>query len=206
MNAARLVRLADLAGVALFAAEGAMLALAAGLDLLGILVLAFTTALGGGVVRDVLLGAAPPDALRSWHYPTLAFASGAAVILAHGAVPQFPPMLVTTLDAAGLALFAAAGTQKALLHGMQPFVATLLGTITGVGGGVIRDVLLAHVPQVLNADIYATAAFAGAVVLAAARVSGMSPALSGIAGAAACFTLRMLAVWQRWSLPHPGWL
>jgi len=173
-----------------------MVALAAGLDLLGILVLAFTTA----------LGATPPDALRSWHYPALAFASGAAVILAHGAVPQFPPMLVITLDAAGLALFAVAGTQKALSANMHPFVATLFGTITGVGGGVIRDVLLAHVPRVLNADIYATAAFVGALVLVAVRAAGARPALSGIAGAATCFALRMLAVWQHWSLPHPGWL
>jgi len=206
VSAARLVRLADLAGVALFAAEGAMVALAAGLDLLGILVLAFTTALGGGVVRDVLLGATPPDALRGWHYPALAFAAGAAVILAHGAVPQFPPMLVITLDAAGLALFAVAGTQKALSAAMQPFVATLLGTITGVGGGVIRDVLLAQVPRVLNADIYASAAFAGAVVLVAARRCGASPALAGIAGGLACFSLRMFAARYGWHLPRPGWL
>lgn len=195
-----------MAGVAVFAAEGAMVGLSGGLDLLGILVLAFVTALGGGVIRDVLLGAGPPDALRGWQYPTIAFAAGAAVIVAHSAVPAFPPLLVITLDAAGLALFAVAGTQKALSHGMHPFVAALLGTITGVGGGVLRDILLAQVPQVLNADIYATAAFAGAVVLVLGRACGAPPALSGIAGGLACFALRMVAVWQHWSLPRPGWL
>lgn len=205
MNATRLVRLADMAGVAVFAAEGAMVGLVSGLDLLGILVLAFVTALGGGVIRDLLLGAAPPDALRGWQYPAIAFAAGWAVILAHGAVPRFPPMLVLTLDAAGLALFAVAGTQKALSLGIQPFIATLMGTITGVGGGVMRDLLLARVPLVLNADIYATAAFAGAVVLVMARRGG-SPVAAGLAGGLACFALRMLAVWQGWSLPRPGWL
>jgi uncharacterized membrane protein YeiH len=106
------------------------------------------------------------------------------------------------LDAAGLSLFAVAGTEKALEHKMHPFIAVLLGTITGVGGGTLRDTFLATVPTVLRADIYATAALAGAALLIAARKLGLAPRLSATLGDAVCFPLRVVSVYLCWNLPR----
>jgi uncharacterized membrane protein YeiH len=155
-------------------------------------------------MRDVLLGATPPAALRDWRYGVLAFIAGTVTFLLYWRASAIPTWLIVSLDAAGLALFAVAGTEKALSHDMHPFVAVLLGTITAVGGGTIRDVLLAQVPVVLRADIYATAAMAGAAVLVSGRaLRWPAPIASGLGGIV-CFGLRMLAVWQHWSLPHAG--
>jgi uncharacterized membrane protein YeiH len=113
-----------------------------------------------------------------------------------------PGPAIVGLDAAGLALFAVAGTEKALAFGINPFVSTLLGTITAVGGGTVRDLLLAQVPVVLRADVYATAALVGAVVLVVARRLGVPPAPAAVLSGFACFGLRVVSVWQHWSLPH----
>ncbi|WP_437341754.1 trimeric intracellular cation channel family protein [Cupriavidus basilensis] len=108
--------------------------------------------------------------------------------------------------AAGLALFAVAGVQKATNYGVRPFVATLMGTLTGVGGGVVRDMLLAQVPTVLTADIYATAAWLGSAVLVSARALRLPPGVAALAGGASCFALRLLAVQHDWHLPKvPVW-
>ena len=136
----------DLGGTLLFGIEGATAAIAGDLDLLGLLVLAFATALRGGIIRDVLIGAVPPSALRDWRYPTTAFGGAAIVFFFHRFVQGIPAPVILILDAAGLALFAIAGTEKALLHNMSPLIAALLGTITAVGGGTIRDILLARIP------------------------------------------------------------
>ena len=204
MTPTRLVFLADIAGTLLFAAEGAMTAIRGGLDLLGVLVLAFITALGGGVIRDVLIGAIPPAALRDWRYPAMAFAAGGVTFAAYGAARSLPPGPITALDAAGLSLFAVAGAEKALQFRIQPFIAVMLGTVTSVGGGTVRDVLLAQIPAVLRVDVYATAALLGAAVLVASRQLGMPPAWAATLGGTACFVLRMLAVRFHWSLPHAG--
>ncbi|MGH8781678.1 trimeric intracellular cation channel family protein [Paraburkholderia sp.] len=192
---------ADLAGTAVFALEGALAAMRGGLDLLGVMVLSFVVALGGGVIRDLLIGATPPNAVRDWRYPALAFATGLLTFVFHGAARELPALLVITLDAAGLALFAVAGAQKAINYGIGPFIATLMGTVTGVGGGVIRDLLLARTPLVLVADIYASAAFVGGVALVAARRFGVPPVAAALLGGAVCFVLRMLAVTYGWQLP-----
>lgn len=192
---------ADMAGTVLFAVEGAMAALKGGLDLFGVLVLSFATALGGGVVRDLLIGAAPPTALRDWRYPAMAFAAGAATFIGHAVVGQVPAGLMTTLDAAGLSLFAVAGTEKALNRDIPPFSAALMGTITGVGGGTLRDILLAQVPAILRVDVYATAALLGSAVMTAAIRLGWPPRYAALAGGGACFALRMVSVWRHWALP-----
>jgi uncharacterized membrane protein YeiH len=196
-----IVLVADLAGTAVFATEGATAAMQGGLDLLGVMVLSFVVALGGGVIRDLLIGDSPPNAIRDWRYPALTFVTGLLTFIFHSTAQQFPVELVTVLDAAGLALFAVAGVEKALLFGIRPFVAMLMGTVTGVGGGVIRDVLLARVPLVLHADIYATAAFAGAFIVVVARRAGLPTGAAALAGGAACFVLRVLAVTYGWHLP-----
>jgi uncharacterized membrane protein YeiH len=192
---------ADMAGTLVFAVEGALSAMRGGLDLLGVMVISFVAALGGGVIRDLLLGATPPNAIRDWRYPALTFAAGFITFTFHSLAPPAPGVLLIVLDAAGLALFAVAGVEKALLYKVHPFVAMLMGTITGVGGGVIRDILLARVPLVLRADIYASAAFFGALVVVLARRAGVSPGWAAFAGGLACFALRMAAVTFGWHLP-----
>jgi uncharacterized membrane protein YeiH len=195
-----LVRGADLAGTFVFAFQGALAAIAAHLDLFGDMVLAFATALGGGVIRDVLMGELPPSALRDWAYPSTAFLAAAIVFMLAGHV-QVPRELLLTLDAGGLALFAVAGTQKALDARIHPLSAVLLGTITAVGGGTLRDLLLTHVPAILRIDVYATAALFGALVLIVARRAGAPRTAAALLGGLACFTLRMVAISQHWQLP-----
>ncbi|WP_029044109.1 MULTISPECIES: trimeric intracellular cation channel family protein [Cupriavidus] len=197
---------ADLAGTAVFALEGAITGMQHGLDLLGVMVVSLITAVGGGIIRDLLIGAAPPNAIRDWRYPALAMLTGAAAFVFHSAARDFAGMLPTMLDAAGLSLFAVAGAQKARLYGVRPFIATLMGAVTGVGGGVVRDMLLARVPVVLHADIYATAAWLGATVAVSTRALGLPPVAAAVAGGGACFVLRLLAVWNDWHLPTaPVW-
>lgn len=192
---------ADLAGTVVFAIEGANAAVGARLDLLGVLVLSFIVALGGGMVRDLLIGATPPSAIRDWRYPVLAFAAGLATFLLHTQVAELPTWLLATLDAAGLALFAVAGAGKALDFQTSPLAAVLLGAITGCGGGVIRDLLLARVPMVLVADIYASAALLGAAVLVIGRKLGCPPATAAVVGGLACFLVRMAAIRYGRQLP-----
>lgn len=199
-RAQRVVLAADLAGTFVFALEGAFAAIGGHLDLFGVMVLAFVTALGGGVIRDLLMGYLPPAALRGWTYAGTAFAAATIAFVIDPYV-QIPRALLLTLDAAGLALFAVAGTEKALNAGIHPFSAVLLGTITGVGGGTLRDVLLTKIPVILRVDVYATAALFGAVVLVLSRRLGLSPPLAALIGGIACFVLRMMAVWQHWQLP-----
>lgn len=192
---------ADLAGTAVFAIEGANAAIRAGLDLLGVLVLSSIVALGGGIIRDLLIGALPPSAVRDWRYPTLAFVSGLFAFLFHTQVATLSTPLLTTLDAAGLALFAVAGAQKALEFRINPLIATLMGTVTGCGGGLVRDVLLVRVPAVLVTDIYASAALLGAAVVVVGRRLGCPPVVTAVIGGSACFVLRMAAVRFGWQLP-----
>jgi uncharacterized membrane protein YeiH len=194
------VTTADLAGTFVFALEGAFAAIGGQLDLFGVLVLAFATALGGGIIRDVLMGSLPPSALRGWSYPSTAFLA-AAIAFGFGAHFQIPRGALLTLDAAGLSLFAVAGAEKASNGGIHPLSAILLGTITGVGGGTIRDVLLGHIPAILRVDVYATAALLGAAVLVTGRQLRLSPTVAALTGATACFVLRLLSVWNHWQLP-----
>src|SRR5277367_2811141 len=192
---------ADMAGTLLFGIEGAEAAITGNLDLLGLMVLAFSTALAGGIFRDLLIGAVPPSALRDWRYSAMAFAGAMIVFFLYRFVEGIPREVIVVLDAAGLALFAVAGTEKALLYNMHPFIAVLLGTITGVGGGTVRDLLLARIPNVLHSDIYATAAMAGAAVMIACCKLKLSKNYSALLGGMVCFSLRVVSVWRHWNLP-----
>jgi uncharacterized membrane protein YeiH len=191
---------ADLIGTFVFAFEGALAALVGHLDLFGVMVLAFVTALGGGVIRDVLMGALPPSALRGWSYPVTAFAAALLAFLIDPHL-QVPRTLLITLDAMGLSLFAVAGASKALDAGLHPLSVVLLGTVTGVGGGTLRDIFLAQVPAILRVDVYATAALFGAVVLVVCRRAGCSAGVAALCGALACLTLRLVSVYLHWQLP-----
>ena len=193
---------ADLAGTLVFAIEGAMAAVDANLDLIGIMVLASCTAFGGGIVRDILLGALPPAALRDWRYPTLGISAAALAFFLHRSVHAVPGAVIQVLDAAGLGLFAVAGTIKAKLHKMNTLVALVLGTITAVGGGTIRDILLGRIPGVFRFEIYATAALAGSAIMIGLRRMRVPSNLAAVIGALACFLLRIVSVWQHWNLPR----
>jgi uncharacterized membrane protein YeiH len=197
----RLLLFFDFAGTLVFAVEGAMAAENGNLDVLGAMVLAFATALGGGIIRDLLIGAIPPNSIRDWRYGAIAFAGAGTEILFPNPVHGIPSSALMALDAAGLSLFAVAGAEKALAYGINPFLAVLMGGITGVGGGTIRDVLLAQVPNVLKADVYASAALAGAAVVVVGLKLKLPRAPVAIAGGVICFLLRVVSVWLHWNLP-----
>lgn len=190
----------DLAGTFVFAISGATAGVARRLDLFGILVLSFVAGNFGGITRDVLIGSVPPAAISDWRYLAVSLLAGVITFYWYSAVDRLrSPVLV--FDAAGLALFAVSGTQKALAVGLNPVMAALLGMLTGVGGGMARDVLLAEIPTVLRADLYAIAALAGAAVVVISGLLHLPPAAAMIAGALLCFGLRLMAIQRGWHLP-----
>lgn len=195
-----LVLTLDLVGTFVFALSGATAGVKRRLDIFGVLVLSFVAANSGGIVRDLLIGATPPAAISDWRYLLVSALAGLLIFFWYPSVRRLSsPVLV--FDAAGLALFCVAGAQKALNHGLAPWMAALLGMLTGVGGGVARDVLLSQVPAVLRAEVYAVAALAGAGVVVFGHVLGLPSGPMAGAGAALCFGLRMAAIRYDWHLP-----
>lgn len=164
-NPDRLLTIADLAATLLFAMEGATAAVLGGADLFGILVIAFVTALGGGIIRDVMIGDLPVSAVRWVRYPAVAVAGAVIVIAVYQLLEKIPTEFIVVLDACGLGLFCVAGAAKALDYRLPALSVTLIGTVTGCGGGIIRDVLLNQVPVVLREHIYAVAALTGSAVM-----------------------------------------
>ena len=200
MSFAFALQLFDLVGIFVFALSGGVLAVRHRLDLFGVLVLACATAVTGGMVRDVLIGAIPPASLADWRYLATAMFAGLVTFRWHRIIERLRnPVLM--FDAAGLALYAVLGTGKALAFGLSPFAATLLGIITGIGGGIARDVLLAQVPLVLRAELYAVAALAGALIVALGHWLQLPPLPCALVGALVCFGLRMAAITFGWHLP-----
>ncbi|MFT7839532.1 trimeric intracellular cation channel family protein [Saccharothrix sp. BKS2] len=193
----------ELVGIAAFAASGAVAAVRARLDVFGVVVLALTTALGGGTIRDVLLGVHPPAALVNWPYLAVAGGTGLVVFWAHPTVARLR-RAVLLLDAVGLGLFVTGGTATALALGAPPYAACLVGMTTGIGGGALRDLLLREIPLVLRREIYAVAALAGAVVVVVGHQLGLPAALVSPVGSALIVGLRLLALWRDWNAPVPG--
>ena len=138
----------DLIGVFTFGISGALLAIQRDFDIVGITILAVTTALGGGILRDLILGDTPPLAFDRWEYLAVALASAAVTFVAHPELKRITRTLLI-FDAAGLALFSVAGTVKALDHGLAPIAAVLLGVTAAVGGGVLRDVIARETPELV---------------------------------------------------------
>ncbi|MDO9396684.1 MAG: TRIC cation channel family protein [Herbiconiux sp.] len=193
---------ADVLATLLFAFEGARLAAEAGLDLFGIVVVGLASSLVGGILRDVLLGDTPPFAFRSPSRILTALLGSLAAIAVVASAAPVPDDAFAVLDALGLALFAITGAEKALDHGANGWVVVILGTLTAVGGGMTRDVLLGGVPSVLTSSVYASAAAAGALaVLLGARLR-LTPPLAMTAGFVVCAGLRLLAIAFDWELPH----
>jgi uncharacterized membrane protein YeiH len=200
MESIRLLMALDLAGTAVFAASGAAVGVRHRLDVFGVSVLAFVAGNAGGILRDVLIGAVPPAAVAGWQHVTVSLLAAAMVFWWHPRLERLrTPILVC--DAIGLGLFAVSGTQKALGLGLDPLVAALLGMLTGIGGGMLRDVLVREIPTVLREDLYASAALAGAGTVVAGHLIHLPPAATTVGGAAICFGIRLVAIRQGWSLP-----
>jgi uncharacterized membrane protein YeiH len=195
-----LLLLFDLIGTFVFALSGGTLAVRHRLDLFGVLVLSCAAAVSGGLARDVLIGAQPPAALADWRYLSVAMIAGVVTFYRHEAIERMRNP-VQLFDAAGLALFAVLGAGKALAFGLSPFAATLLGMMSGIGGGIVRDLLVARTPVVLQAELYAVAALAGGGVVALAHVTGLPQAPAIAVGAGVCFGLRFMAIRYGWHLP-----
>lgn len=151
-------------------------------------------------MRDLLIGAVPPAAISDLRYIVVPVIAGLATFLAPGLVSRLRHAVVL-LDAAGLALFAVSGTQKALAFALNPVAAVLLGVLTGIGGGIVRDLLVNEVPTVLRREIYAVAALAGAAVVVLGDWLRLPPFPVAITAALLCFGLRMVAIWRNWNLP-----
>ena len=190
----------DLVGTFVFALSGAMAGVRHRLDLFGVLVLSFAAANTGGITRDLLIGAVPPAAISDWRYLAVSLLAGILTFWRPSIIARLrSPVLI--FDAAGLALFAVAGTQKALGFGLNPIMAALLGMLTGIGGGMARDLLLAEIPTVLRADLYALAALAGTAVVVIGATLRIPATAVTIAGAVLCFGLRFMAIRRGWHLP-----
>ena len=196
------ITLIDFIGTFAFAISGALVATRNRLDLFGVLVLSFAAATAGGIVRDLVLGVMPAS-LVDWRYVAVSTLAG---LLTFYRNTQVERMLnpVQLFDAAGLGLFAVLGADKALTAGLGPVGAVMLGVLSGVGGGIARDVLVAQVPSVLRRELYAVAALAGALVLVIGRRLDLPPVPVAVVGAGLCFALRWMAIRRGWRLPVSG--
>jgi len=195
-----LVVVLDLCGTFVFALSGAMAAIKHRFDLFGVLVLSFAAANFGGIMRDVMIGAVPPPGIADWRYIAVPALAGLVALLYRSLIERLQSA-VQIFDAGGLALFAVSGAQKALDFHLGPLTSIVLGMLTGIGGGMVRDVLAAEVPAVLRGDIYAVAALAGAGVVVAGHLLRLPAIPVTIAGAALCFGLRWIALRRGWQLP-----
>ena len=193
----------DMLGIFVFAISGALVAVRKELDIFGVLVLAGTTGLGGGFIRDVLIGAVPPAALADWRYLLVPLVAGLATFFFHPAIGRME-RLVNVFDAAGLGLFCVTGALKALAFGLGPVPAALMGMLTAIGGGVARDLLAGRVPVVLRSEIYATPALVGASLAVAVNTAGFQTWTAALPAAAVCFGWRLLAMRKGWNAPRPA--
>jgi uncharacterized membrane protein YeiH len=191
----------DLAGIFVFAITGALVGVRKQLDVFGVQVLALVTGLGGGFIRDVLIGALPPAALEDWRYLVVPVVAGLVTFFLHPGLGRVE-RLIGVFDAAGLGLVCVTGTLKALAYGLGPLPSALLGTITGIGGGVLRDVLSGRVPVVLRSEIYATPAFLGAALVVTAHELDVYRSWVAVLAAVLCFAIRFLAIRRGWNAPR----
>ena len=190
----------DLGGTFVFAISGATAGVKNRLDLFGVLVLSFAAGNSGGIARDVMIGAVPPAAISDWRYIAVSILAGLITFYWYRIINRLSsPVLV--FDAAGLALFAVSGAGKALAFGAGPVAAMLLGMLTGIGGGMVRDVLVREIPTVLRTELYAIAALIGAAAVVIGRMLHLPSSGAAAAGAVLCFGIRLMAMRRGWHLP-----
>ncbi|HEU5363245.1 MAG TPA: TRIC cation channel family protein [Gaiellaceae bacterium] len=190
----------NLSGTFVFGLSGGLAGVQKRLDAFGVVVLAVVVGLAGGITRDLLIGV-PPQTFRDWRYLAVAGGAGVVTFVAHPALERLErPILV--LDAAGLALFCVTGASTALDHRVGAVEAIVLGAITGVGGGVLRDILVREIPVVLRTGLYAIPALLGAAIVATAAKSGTHNIAVPIVGAAVCFGIRVAGVYFDLNVPE----
>jgi uncharacterized membrane protein YeiH len=193
---------ADLVGIFVFAISGALVAVRKDLDVFGVLVLAGTTGLGGGFLRDVLIGATPPAALADWRYLLVPVGAGLLTFWFHPALGR-RERTINVFDAFGLGLFCVAGALKALEYGLGPVPAALMGMVTGIGGGMARDLLASRVPTIFRDELYATPALSGATIAVVGSRLDLPVLVCASLGATVCTLWRLLAMWRQWHAPMP---
>lgn len=190
----------DLVGTFVFALSGAAAGVKNRFDLFGLMVLAFATGNAGGITRDLLIGAVPPAALTNLQYLWISIFAALVVFFWYRKI-DVQGKLVLCLDAAGLALFAVTGTEKALAAGLNPVMAALLGMLTGIGGGMIRDVLVNQTPVVLQSDLYAVAALAAGATVVVGHLLHLPSFVEMLVGLTICLGIRFMAILRGWHLP-----
>ncbi|MEV4137809.1 trimeric intracellular cation channel family protein [Dactylosporangium sp. NPDC049742] len=203
MSAGAVVIVLELAGLYVFATSGALMAIQKGFDVVGIVILALLTALGGGILRDVIIGDTPPPAFANLTYLVIPLAAAAVTFFIHPLARRLS-FTVLVFDAAGLGLFCVTGTLKAFEHDLGPIQAVLLGITTAVGGGVLRDITARETPALVKADthLYAIPAAAGAVAVAAAHEAGLPMPAVAVAAAVFVFAFRLAAMLRKWTAPR----
>ncbi len=195
-----LLYILDLIGTAAFAASGAWLGVRRHMDLFGVLVLGMVTAVGGGTLRDLLLGDTPTFSLQNETYLYVAIVASLIVFLNRKRFNLVEKPLLY-LDAVGLGLFVVIGTTKALDFKLGYLGAVLMGVMTGTAGGVMRDVLANQIPLILRREIYASACLAGGVLLVVLESFDVARPIAALLAAASVITIRLLAISYNWSLP-----
>ena len=194
------VNVLDWVGTLVFALSGGLLGVRKQFDLFGVLFLSFVVSVAGGMMRDILIGAVPPAAITEIHYFSIAIGGGIITFFWASRVARYQ-RLILLLDAVGLGLFAVLGANKAIDHNIHPVMAAVMGMLTGIGGGMTRDVLAGDIPFVLRSDIYAVAALAGGATVSLGHALGVSPTSAMLTGAGACIFLRVMAIYRGWRAP-----
>jgi len=194
----------NLIGTFVFALSGGVAGVKGRVDLFGLAVLAFAAGNAGGVTRDVILGRFPAGSLSDWRYLAVSVLAAVVVFFWYPDIDR-RRRLVLYFDAAGLALFAVTGTVAALSAGLSPVMAPVMGMLTGIGGGMLRDVLVNETPAVLKSELYAIAALAGGLVVVLGDALGWPWLATFTVGAGLCFFLRMMAIHKGWGLPTAPW-
>lgn len=203
ISVSTLVPVLDLCGTFVFALSGAMAGVRHRFDLFGVLVLAFAAANFGGITRDLLIGAVPPPGIADWRYIGVPVIAGLVTFRWASLIERLrSPVLI--FDAAGLSLFCVSGALKALDFNLGGVTATMLGMLTGIGGGIVRDILAGEQPAVLRGEIYAVAALAGAALVVVGRAVELPSSALTFTGALLCFTLRLVSIRRGWRLPLAG--
>ena len=200
MSTTTLLLVLDIVGIAVFAVSGALAAVDKKLDLFGVIFLAVATGIGGGFIRDALLGATPAAALIDWRYIATPALAGIIVFFVHPTVSRWSRLFLLA-DAAGLGLFAVAGTRKAIEFGVGPVGSSAIGILTAIGGGIFRDVLVREIPTVLHREIYATAAFVATALVVIGDRMELDDVGVAVVAIAATFGIRVISRWKNWAAP-----
>lgn len=200
MSTTTLLLVLDVVGIAVFAVSGALAAVDKKLDLFGVIFLSVATGIGGGFIRDALLGATPAAALIDWRYIATPAIAGIIVFFVHPTVSRWSRLFLFA-DATGLGLFAVAGTRKAIEFGVGPVGSSAIGILTAIGGGIFRDVLVREIPTVLHREIYATAAFVGTALVVIGDRMDLNDVGVAVVAIGATFGIRVVSRWKNWAAP-----